>query len=162
MLPNVEAQALPPLGELSAEILSPDGDRRAALTTAQQLDLPFWKRTDLGNFNLAALRPVFGTAEIETVPAGQGVYVADLQTALAERPEVVRKYWGKAVETDYNKFTALNAALARDGVVVHVSRNVEVAAPVRVRYRIPEGGVAIFPRTLVVAEANSRVTVIEE
>ena len=162
MLPNVEAQTLPAIGELTAEALGPDGDRRAALTTAQQLDLPFWKRTNLGTFNPATLRPVFGSVEIEPIPSGQGIYVADLQTALAERPEVVHKYWGKAVETGYNKFTALNAALARDGVVVHVPRNVEVAAPVRVRYRIPEGGVAVFPRTLVVAEANSRVTVIEE
>lgn len=162
MLPNVEALVLPGLDEITAELLGLDETRRATLSTAQKLELPFWKRTDLGRFNLSSLRPVFGAAEVEPSPPAPGLYVADLQTALVERPEIVRKYWGTAVPADFNKFTALNAALARDGVVIYAGRNVETPAPVRVRYRIPEGGVAIFPRTLVVAEANSRVTVIEE
>ncbi len=162
MLPNVEAQTLPVIGELTPKALGLTGERRDALALAQTLDLPVWKRTDLGRFELAGLRPVFGCAELESVPADQGVYVADFQTAQAERPELVHTYFGTAVETSFNKFTALNAALARDGIVVHVPRNVEVAAPIRVRYRLPEPGVAVFPRTLVIAEANSRVTVIEE
>ena len=41
-------------------------------------------------------------------------------------------------------------------------RNVEVTEPIRVTYRVPQAGAAIFPRTLVIAEANSHVTVIEE
>jgi Fe-S cluster assembly protein SufD len=161
MLPNVETQTLPPIGELTAEVLGLDGDHANLFATAQNLGLPNWKRTNLGAFDLAALRPVFGAAEIDAQADG-GVYVADFQTALADRPELLRKYWGKAVAADFNKFTALNAALARDGVVVHVPRNAEIATPIRVRYRLPEAGVAIFPRTLIVAEANSRVTVIEE
>ncbi len=162
MLPNVEAQMLPTIGKLTAETLGLEGERGAALATAQALDLPFWKRTDLAGFDLTTLRPVYGTVEVEPSQAGQGVYVADLQTALADRPDVVRRFWGQAVEVSFNKLTALNAALARDGIVVHVPRNVEVAEPIHVRYCIPEGGVAIFPRTLIIAEANSRVTVVEE
>ena len=154
MLPNVEAQALPPIAELTAEALGLDGEHAARLSSAQALDLPQWRRTDLGNFDLARMRPVFGITEIEPAPAEYplpaGVYVADLHTALAERPEIVHKYFGTAVPSDFNKFTALNAALARDGIVVHVPRNMEVAAPVRVRYRLPEAGVAVFPRTLVI------------
>ena len=162
MLPNVEAPTLPALGALTSDTLGADDGRRDALLLAQGLDLPRWNRTNLGDFDLASLRPAFGVAEIEPAPQDQGLYVADLQTAFAERPELVGKYWGTAVSTGFNKFTAFNAALARDGVVVHVPRNLEVSAPVRVRYRLPEAGVAVFPRTLVVAEANSRVTVIEE
>lgn len=162
MLPNVDTQSLPALGSLSADVLGQDRGRREALATAQALDLPAWKRTDLGSFNLDALRPVFGMIEIDAAPASGGVYVADLQTAQAERPELLGRYLGTAVQPEFNKFTALSAALARDGLVVHVPRNVEVAAPIRVRYRLPEAGLAIFPRTLIVAEANSRVTVIEE
>ena len=161
MLPNVEERALPVLGELTAEDLGLDAAQRAAFARAQELPLPVWKRTNLGTLDLAALKPAFGAAEIEATPEG-GVYVADLQTALVERPEIVVKHWGTAVAPDFNKFVAFNAALARDGVVVHVPRNLEVAAPVRVRYRLPATGTAIFPRTIIVAEANSRVTVIEE
>jgi Fe-S cluster assembly protein SufD len=74
----------------------------------------------------------------------------------------VRTYFTHAVAADFNTFVAFNTALARDGIVVHVPRNLEVATPIRVRYRLPASGTAIFPRTIVVAEANSRVTVIEE
>ncbi len=162
MLPNVEVQTLPLIGELTGASLGLDGDRQAALAIAQGLEAPRWPRTDLGALSVADLRPAFGAMELDPRPAEQGVYVADLQTALAERPDLVGRYFGTAVQTDFNKYTALNAALARDGVVIHVARNVEVATPIRVRYRIPEAGVAIFPRTLVVAEANSRVTVVEE
>ena len=162
MLPNVEVQTLPRIGELTGEVLGLDGDRLAALALAQGLEAPRWTRTDLGTLSVADLRPTFGVMELEPGPAEHGVYVADLQTALVERPDLVDRYLGSAVSAGFNKYTALNAALARDGVVVHVARNVEVAAPIHVRYRIPEAGVAIFPRTLVVAEANSRVTVIEE
>jgi Fe-S cluster assembly protein SufD len=161
MLPNVEERALPVLGELTAEDLGLDLEQRGALARARTLELPIWKRTDLGTLDLAALTPVFGITEIEATPEGR-LYVADLATALSERPELVRSHFCQAVAADFNTFVAFNAALARDGVVIHVPRNLEVAAPIRVRYRLPAAGTAIFPRTIVVAEANSRVTVIEE
>ncbi|CAA9394848.1 MAG: hypothetical protein AVDCRST_MAG93-9915, partial [uncultured Chloroflexia bacterium] len=160
MLLNVESRTLPAIGELANEMLGLDGERLATFEAARTLSLPVWKRTNLGNFDLNQLRPVFGSAEIETTATG--VYVADLQTALVERPEVLAQYANQAVEARFNTYTAYNAALGRDGVVVHVPRNIEVDAPIRVRYRLPEGGTVIFPRTLVIAEENSRVTVIEE
>lgn len=161
MLPNVEERALPVLGELTAEDLGLQTEQRDALARAQATEAPVWKRTDLGTFDLAALKPVFGITEIEAAPEGK-LYVADLATARAERPDLVQSHIGHAVAADFNKYVAFNAALARDGVVIHVPRNLEVAAPIHVRYRLPAAGTAIFPRTLVVAEANSRVTVIEE
>ncbi len=103
MLPNVEERALPVLGQLTAEDLGLDVAQRAALTRAQALPLPVWKRTSLGTFDLAALKPAFGTVEIEATPEG-GLYVADLQTALVERPELVVKHQGTAVAPDFKKF----------------------------------------------------------
>ncbi|HSH81955.1 MAG TPA: Fe-S cluster assembly protein SufD [Herpetosiphonaceae bacterium] len=161
MLLNVEAQTLAPIGELSAEALGLDGARGAALSAAHVLAVPAWKRTNLGKFNVEALRPASGIAEIDWTPE-PGLFVADFETARTEQPAIVGRRLNAAVPVDFNKFTALNAALSRDGVVVHVGRNIEASAPVRVRYRLPAGGLAIFPRTLIVAEANSRVTVIEE
>ncbi|HEX6289993.1 MAG TPA: Fe-S cluster assembly protein SufD [Herpetosiphonaceae bacterium] len=159
-----ELQMLPTLRELTAEALERDTlveTRRAALTTAQQLELPFWRRTDLKRFKLDELRPTYGTVEI-SARAPQGVYVADFQTALRDKADLVGRYLGTALPTDFNTFVAYNMALANDGVVIHVPRNVEVSEPIRVVYRLPAAGTATFPRTLVIAEANSRVTVIEE
>lgn len=162
MLPNVDLASLPPLGELSGESLGFDDQQSAALQAAQALDLPRWRRIDLGNVDLSTLRPVFGAVDIEAGPLPQGVYVADLQTARTERPELIKKYFAVAVPAEENKLTGLSAVLARDGVVIHVGRNIELEQPIRVRYRLPEAGVVTFPRTLVVGEANSRFTVIEE
>ncbi len=165
MLANSQL-TLPALAEISADALENDAlaaPRRAALEAARRLGLPFWRRTDLKGFTLDGLRPTFGSASIDAGNAAeQGVYVADLQTALRERSDIVARYWGSAVDAEHNIFVAYNAALAQDGVVVIVPRNVEVAEPIHVSYTLPAAGVAIFPRTLVITEANSRVTVIEE
>ncbi len=158
-------QTLPSIRGLTAEALEADAireQRRTSLATAQQLPLPVWRRTDLKDFTLDGLRPVYGSVEIEASAAEQGVYIADFQTALEQRADLVVRYFGTAVKSDHNTFVAYNAALAQDGIVIHVPRNVELAEPIRVRYQLPAGDHVIFPRTLIVAEANSRVTVVEE
>jgi Fe-S cluster assembly protein SufD len=164
MLAKSDLQTLPALRELTVEALPGTGlveARHSALATAQQLGLPFWRRTDLKDFKLDELRPVYGAVEIHA-PTEQGVYVADFQTALRDKGELVARYLGTAVPVDLNTFVAYNTALANDGVVVYVPRNVEVSEPIHVIYQLPAAGAATFPRTLVITEANSRVTVIEE
>lgn len=137
-------------------------EQQEILELARSMPLPFWKRTRLEGLRFDEMQPVFGSVEVE-LPAGlDGVYVADLRTALQAKADLFRRYAGKAVRRDLNKFVAFNTALAEDGVLVHVPRNVEVAEPIRVTYRLPQAGTAILPRTLVIAEANSSVTVIEE
>jgi Fe-S cluster assembly protein SufD len=160
-----ELQALPALADLTPDALESGAraeQRQAALAAAQAAELPFWRRTDLKDFKLQTLRPVFGAVEIQAGAAEQGVYVADFQTALEQRADLIERYLGTVVKSDENVFVGYNAALAQDGIVVHVPRNVEVAEPIRVTYTLPAGGQAIFPRTLVIADANSRVTVVEE
>lgn len=165
MLANASLM-LPALAEIAADALENDvlaAPRRAALETARRLGPPQWRRTDLKGFKLDGLRPAFGTVVIEAGnAASQGVYVADLKTALQERGDVVARYFGSGVAAEHNMFVAYNTALAQDGIVVIVPHNVEVTDPIRVAYTLPAADVAIFPRTLVITEANSRVTVMEE
>jgi len=165
MLANSQL-TLPALAEIAADALENDAlapARRAALEAARRLGMPQWRRTQLKGFALDGLRPAYGIAAVDAGEAvAQGVYVADLQTALRERGDLVTRYLGSAVDAEHNVFVAYNTALAQDGVVVIVPRNVEVSAPIGVSYTLPSAGVAVFPRTLVISEANSRVTVIEE
>ena len=103
-------------------------------------------------------------AEIEVDPAliERGVIVQDLATAAAEHPDLVRRHLGSAVEMDADKLAALNGSLWRTGVFVHVPRGVQVEEPVRVARWLPESGVAVFPRTLIVADEQTHVAYIDE
>ena len=58
---------------------------------------------------------------------------------------------------------ALNTAFLRDGALVHVPANVDVPAALNLIYLATQRAQpeAVFPRTLVVAEENSRVTINE-
>ncbi len=102
--------------------------------------------------------------EIEIDPrwAEQGVIVADLATAAAEHPELVRKHLGRAVAMDQDKLAALNGAAWSGGVFVYVPADVKVETPIRVARWLSESGVAVFPRTLIVAERHSHVAYVDE
>ncbi|HSG12575.1 MAG TPA: Fe-S cluster assembly protein SufD [Gaiellaceae bacterium] len=60
------------------------------------------------------------------------------------------------------KFAAHNAALWRNGLLVHVPRGVELEKPLYVRIANAVEGGSLFFRLLVVAEPHSRFTLIEE
>jgi Fe-S cluster assembly protein SufD len=61
-----------------------------------------------------------------------------------------------------DKLAALNGALWSGGVFVHVPADVEVTEPIRVARWLPESGVAVFARTLIVAERHSHVAYVDE
>jgi Fe-S cluster assembly protein SufD len=60
------------------------------------------------------------------------------------------------------KFAAHNAAMWTNGLLVHVPRGVELEKPLYVRIANAAEGGSLFWRLLVVAEAESRFTLIEE
>ncbi len=59
-----------------------------------------------------------------------------------------------------NAYVTLNNNWLEDGVVVYVAKNTEAKTPVVISHRTTAGTVS-YPRVLVVAEANSVVTVVE-
>ncbi|MFV2007650.1 MAG: Fe-S cluster assembly protein SufD, partial [Longimicrobiales bacterium] len=60
------------------------------------------------------------------------------------------------------KFHALNSALWSDGVLLYVPRGVHVELPIRATRWISRDGTAVFTRTLIIAEAGSRVSYVDE
>jgi Fe-S cluster assembly protein SufD len=93
--------------------------------------------------------------------AGRGVWFGDLDLAAAERPELVEPYLQGLVATDRSKFTALHAAFRTGGTLLHVPRDVRVELPIQTLTYVDAGGAAVFPRTLLVAEEGSEVTLID-
>ncbi|NIP81985.1 MAG: Fe-S cluster assembly protein SufD, partial [Gemmatimonadetes bacterium] len=106
--------------------------------------------------------PTVASIEVDPALAERGVVVTDLATAAVEHPELVRKHLGTAVPVDRDKLAALNGALWAGGVFVHVPAGVELDRPIRVARWLSEGGGAVFPRTLIVADRHSHVAYVDE
>jgi Fe-S cluster assembly protein SufD len=94
--------------------------------------------------------------------AGAGVVIGNLATAIAMRAEAIRAHLGRHAAFRDHLFAALNTAFLHDAAVVLVSRDTSVAAPVHLLFIATEPGVASHPRILVVGEAGSSVTLIED
>jgi Fe-S cluster assembly protein SufD len=101
---------------------------------------------------LSSLKPVAG-----------GVRIENLSAALAKDSALIEKHLGKYAHTANNTFAALNQAFFTDGAFIFVSKGVEVAEPVQLIYisSAKNSGEVILPRNLVIAEANSKLTVVE-
>lgn len=94
--------------------------------------------------------------------AAKGVIVSDLHTAALEHPDLLREKLGTAVRPQEWKYLGLQAALRSGGCLVYVPEGVEVALPVKYGIGIATADAGLFPHLLVVAEANSSVTIIQE
>ena len=91
----------------------------------------------------------------------KGVVFTDLHTALAEHEDLVREKLFGLVPGDYDKFSALSAALFAGGSFLYVPRGVDVEVPIQ-SYRWLDATGATMPRTLVVVEEGASVTYIDE
>lgn len=89
--------------------------------------------------------------------ADLGVVVADLATAAAGHPDLVREHLGSVVGTA-SKFESLSLAAFTGGVVVYVPPDVSLSEPVAISIQATRDG-AMLPRVLVVAGEGSRSTV---
>jgi Fe-S cluster assembly protein SufD len=102
-------------------------------------------------------------AELDEALAGQGVILMSLHDAVEQHGDLVKEHLATdAVPPEDGKFAALNAALWADGIFLYVPRGVQLDLPVRVTRWLRESGAAYFSRVLIVAEANSRVSYVEE
>jgi Fe-S cluster assembly protein SufD len=95
--------------------------------------------------------------------AAKGVILTSLREAVHSHPEIVEKLLAtEALPANAGKFQALNAALWTDGILLIVPKNVQMDLPIRVTRWVSEAGRALFSRTLLVAEAGSRVSFVDE
>jgi Fe-S cluster assembly protein SufB len=91
----------------------------------------------------------------------QGVIFLDMDSALREHPEIVRKYFGTVIPPMDNKFAALNSAVWSGGSFVYVPCGVHVELPLQAYFRINAANMGQFERTLIIAEEGSFVHYVE-
>lgn len=91
----------------------------------------------------------------------QGVIFCDMDTAVRDYPELVKKYFGTVIPRNDNKFAALNSAVWSGGSFIYVPPGVEVAMPLQAYFRINAENMGQFERTLIIADKGSKVHYIE-
>ncbi|WP_173915736.1 Fe-S cluster assembly protein SufD [Halobacillus sp. Marseille-Q1614] len=92
----------------------------------------------------------------------QGVILTDINTALQNHSDLVRKYYmTEAVQVDEHRLTALHAALMNGGIFLYIPKNVQVEEPLQAIFWQEDPEASLINHVLVVAEENSSVTYVE-
>ena len=91
-----------------------------------------------------------------------GALMANLPVALAAQAVAIQSHLGRHQPAGSDVFAAFNTAFLRDAAVVVVPRNVALAAPVHLLFITTQAGVVSHPRCLLIAEAGSSLTLIED
>jgi Fe-S cluster assembly protein SufD len=132
-----------------------------------------WRFTDLGGFDPESFSANGATAVAAAptmldIEAAGLAHVSEAGIEIERAPDGIRfepladhPLLGSLVGAD-EKFAAHNAALWEHGLLVHVPKGVVVEQPLYVRIANSVPGGSLFWRLLVVAEPESRFTVIEE
>src|ERR1022692_427749 len=90
-----------------------------------------------------------------------GVLFTDMDTAVREHPEIVRKWFGKIIPPGDNKFAALNTAVWSGGSFIYVPKGVNVEIPLQAYFRINTENMGQFERTLIIVDEGAYVHYVE-
>jgi len=101
-------------------------------------------------------------SEIGDLP--DGVVVSNLVLGATSGSEAVAQHLGSLAPLEEHPFAALNTALITDGAFIHLPAGMELDRPIQIVFVSGSGKRATLsaPRILIVAEAGSRATVIEQ
>ncbi|HXF10650.1 MAG TPA: SufD family Fe-S cluster assembly protein, partial [Desulfuromonadaceae bacterium] len=119
--------------------------------------------TQLPGNRLVFINGFFSAKLSNLKPAGNGVRIENMAAATAKDSALIEKHLGKYAHTADNSFAALNQAFFSDGAFIFVPQGATVADPVQLIYisSAKQNGETIQPRNLIIAEANSKLTVVE-
>lgn len=91
-----------------------------------------------------------------------GVIVTTLAEAAVKHADLLKAHFmAQPQKLGSDKFAALHTAFVADGAFIYVPRGVEIPSPIVVTHIAAGEGTAVFPHTLVIAEENSKVTVVD-
>ncbi len=91
----------------------------------------------------------------------KNVIFLDTDSALKKYPELLKKYWGKLVKYNENKFTALNGAVWSGGTFIYIPPHTKLNRPLQSYFRINSKNMGQFERTLIIVDEGSELHYIE-
>src|SRR5262249_20190584 len=94
-------------------------------------------------------------------PLPGGGQVSSLAEAMITDRAMIERHLGRHVRWDRNVFAALNTAFVQDGGFVYLPPEARGETPIELVFLATTPGIVAQPRTLIVADPHSRLTVVE-
>ena len=91
----------------------------------------------------------------------KNVIFTSIEDAMKKYPDLVKKYFGKIVSNNENKFAALNGAVFSGGSFIYIPPNTDLDRPLQSYFRINSKQMGQFERTLIIVDDNSSLHYIE-
>lgn len=92
----------------------------------------------------------------------KGVIYLPILEAIWQHPDLMEKYFLKeSTELGSRKFFGLHAASVRSGYMLYLPRGVEVTDPILNYYWTSTKNIAVYPHTLIIADDNTKVSVVD-
>ncbi|MCI0849338.1 MAG: Fe-S cluster assembly protein SufD [Chloroflexi bacterium] len=153
------------VGRMTLDGLAPFAPTRAQVTSAAGLPAAVrsvWDEREQLAGRLVQLDSDVVHRQLDDALASQGVVFTDMHTAAREHEDLIREHLMSTVSAGEWKYLGLHGALWSGGCFVYVPAGVEVELPLEYAAALTEPNLMQFPHLLIVAEANSKVTVIQE
>jgi Fe-S cluster assembly protein SufB len=132
------------------------------LRTFEKLGVPMNERAALAG---VAVDVIFDSVSVATTykqKLGElGIVFCSISEAVANHPELVRKYLGSVVPSGDNYYAALNSAVFTDGSFCYIPKGVKCPMDLSTYFRINTQDSGQFERTLIVAEEGASVSYLE-
>ncbi|VAW23297.1 Iron-sulfur cluster assembly protein SufD [hydrothermal vent metagenome] len=91
----------------------------------------------------------------------EGVIMDSLENVAKKQPELIEKYYAALAKSEDDPLIALNTAFAKDGYLLYIPADVEIAKPIQIINLLKSGNDAfITQRNLVIAEPGAKVNLI--
>jgi Fe-S cluster assembly protein SufD len=162
-------------------------DRVGALTVPTTRDED-WRFTDISPLTKLSFQPAQGAARLAPADVERwsiaeaaarlvfvdGIYapehsfnragftVENLAAGVTTHDAAVQAQLGRHAAFERNAFAALNTAFLHDGALIVAPRGMALAAPLHLLFIATRKHTASYPRCLVIAEAGSAITVVED
>ena len=91
----------------------------------------------------------------------KNVIFTSIDDAIKKYPDLVKKYFGKLVSNQDNKYAALNGAVFSGGSFIYVPKNTKLDRPLQSYFRISSRDMGQFERSLIIVDDNSDLHYIE-
>jgi Fe-S cluster assembly protein SufB len=128
------------------------------IKTFEKLGIPLSEQKMLAN---VAVDAVFDSVSVATTYKEKlkkaGVIFCSFTEAVADYPDLIKKYLGSVVPVNDNYYAALNSAVFSDGSFVFIPKGVRCPMELSTYFRINTQESGQFERTLIVAEEGGYV-----